>query len=113
MSLELTQSDVQITGPATRVPLTAEELASMTFRDLFRARIRVTKNGVSMPIRLEEIDSYLGISATTLRAYCNGRSVPRDSLTELVGFSKRLGITCEELHQVWINTQNAIHGADF
>jgi hypothetical protein len=113
MALELTQSNIQITGPSALVPLTPEELKTLTFRGLFQARLVVTKNGVKMPIRLEEIDSYLGISATTLRAYCNGRSVPRDSLTEMINFSHRLGITCEELHRVWLNTQNSIHGTQF
>jgi len=110
MQAELTTSDIQITGPGALKPLTPEERVSMTFRELFQDRIRVTKNGVQMPVRLEGIDSYLGISATTLRAYCNGRSVPRDSLTELIEFSRRLGLTCEELHEVWINTQHSIHG---
>lgn len=84
----------------------------MTFRQLFKERLVVTKNGVVSETRLEDIDAYLGISATTLRAYANGRSVPRDSLTELIEFSRRLGLTCEELHCVWIATQNAIHGTD-
>ena len=113
MALELTQSDIQIKGPSELIPMTPAELRTMTFRDLFNARILVSKNGVPMPMRLEEIDAYLGISATTLRAYCNGRSVPRDSLTEMIGFARRLGLTCEELHQVWINTQNRIHGTNY
>lgn len=111
MSVETT-AQIQISGPERLIPLTPGERTSMTFRQLFDARLKVLKNGIESPVRLEEIESYFGLSATTLRAYCNGRSVPRDSLTELIEFSRRLGITCEELHCCWINTQNAIHGID-
>lgn len=112
MPAEATTSQIQISGPAHLIPLTKEERTSMTFRQLFDARLTVLKNGMKSPVRLEEIETFFGISATTLRAYCNGRSVPRDSLTELIEFSRRLGITCEELHCCWINTQNSIHGID-
>ena len=110
MTLSTSHQPIVVCGPAGLLPLNGEELCSITIRELFEKRLKLSQGGAPIKLRLEFLETFFGLSATTLRAYCNGRSVPRDSVVELVQFSERLGITCRELVQVWLNTQDAIHG---
>jgi transcriptional regulator with XRE-family HTH domain len=101
---------ISVAGPTALVPLTEDERQSLTVRALITARLRVSQDGLPVPVRLESVADYLGFSATTIRAWCNGRSVPRAPLADLVMLSRRLGVTCEELMRTWVNTQDEVHG---